>query len=379
MQLFSGNSNTPRLRPALYCVLSLAVAALLSACLGEPDYGVPPDMTRFFDTVTGDCTRYDQSSVYRGRSNTVVVNPQSDWVGVVESAGADTEILFEDGDYNLDRYAVRIRNSVTLRGINADPARVRIRGMGYDVASEGLMILGNNITIADLTISNIRNHAVAVNPASGAQQGLQLYNLNIRDIGTQHIKVNPGGARDGLIACSSIGYSEGAATGDYNGAIDLHSTINWTIRDNYIYNITGDGTGCLIDEDCGQYISSPAILAWNGAQNTQVIGNTIVDSYRNIAFGIGSAHIGGSILHNTIVQSSPGDAGIELFGATGTLVEFNTVKLSGGYPGTIEFRQTDGLTITNNWLSRKPWDRGGNRNIELSGNAFRVNDSPRAP
>ena len=78
------------------------------------------------------------------------------------------------------------------------------------------------------------------------------------------------------------------------------------------------------------------------------------------------------VLHNSIVQSSPGDAGIELYGASDAVVEFNTVQLAGNYPGTIEYRGSNGLTITNNWLSSAPWNRGNNQNIELSGNAFRV-------
>ncbi len=348
----------------------------LFACNAEPDFGESPDLSSFFETVTDECGRYDQSLAYRQRAITQIVSPQSDWVAAIENAIPDTEILFEDGDYQLDQYAVRIGSGVTIRSVNADPREVRIRGMGYREPSEGFVVLGNDVTIADISISDIRDHAVSVKPESGAQQGLQLYNLNLIDVGTQHIKVNPGGARNGLIACSTIGYSEDGAIGDYNGAIDLHGTFNWTIRDNYIYNIAGDGSGCLVDQDCGQYISSPAILAWLGARDTKVINNTIVDSYRNIAFGLGSEHIGGTILHNTIIQSSPGDAGIELFGSINTLVEYNTVQLSGGYPGSVEFRQTDGLIVRNNWLSRRPWDRGGNRDIELSGNAYRVTESP---
>ena len=353
-----------------------ALCCSLFACDANIDIGETPDVSRFFDTSTGQCERYDQSLVYRQRANTLILSPQSEWINAIENARPNTEILLEDGEYQLNQYAVRIDSPLTIRSVNADPDRVRIVGMGYSEPSEGFMVLGNDVTIADISISDIRDHAIAVRPQSGAQQGLQLYNLNLTDIGTQHIKVNPGGARDGLIACSSIGYSEGGAVGDYNGAIDLHGTFSWTIRDNYIYNISGDGSGCLIYQECGQYISSPAILAWSGARDTEVINNTIVDSYRNIAFGLGSEHDGGSILHNTIIQSSPGDAGIELFGATDALVEYNTVQLAGAYPGTIEFRQTEGLTISNNWLSRKPWDRGGNRNIQLSGNAYVVTESP---
>ena len=353
------------------CLVS-ALVCLMTACIGEPDYGEEPDLTRLNDTPVGDCTEYTQSEIYRGRGTTVIVYPESDWINAIENATPGTEILFEDGDYFFDQYAVRVRSDLTIRGLNNDAARVRIRGMGYREPSEGFMILGNDVTIANLSIADIRDHAVSVKPESGALQGLRLYNLDIRDIGTQHIKVSPGQARDGLIACSRIGYSAGSAVGDYNGAIDLHQTVNWVVRDNYIYNINGDGSGCRVDIECGQHHTAPAILAWNDAQGTRIIGNTIVDSYRNIALGIGTRHTGGEILHNTIRQTAPGDAGIELFGATDLVVEFNTVQLAGRYPGTVEFRQSNNLTITNNWLSRKPWNRGGNSSIVLSGNAYRI-------
>ena len=357
-------------------LLLIAMIGLVAGCLGdsEPDLGEQPDLARFDDTLIGDCQPYTQSASFRGRGNTVVVSPQSDWIRTIETASPGTEILLEDGEYLLNQYAARVHSGITIRSLNEDRDRVLIRGMGYDEPSEGFMILGNDITIADLSITDIRNHAVSVKPDVGALQGLRLYNLNISDIATQHIKASPGGARDGLIACSSIGYSAGGAIGDYNGAVDLHNTIDWIIRDNFIYNITGDGSGCLIDQDCGQYISAPAILVWNNASGTKVIGNTIVDSFRNIAFGIGTSHTGGEILHNDITQSTPGDAGIELFGASDAVVEFNTVHLSGSYPGTIEYRASSNLTVTNNWLSRPPWDRGGNSNIQVSGNAFSGDD-----
>ena len=334
------------------------------------------DLSLLLAAAVGVCDPYEQSSLYRPRQNSQIVNPQSDWISSIERAAPDTEILLEDGNYQLDQYVVQVRSGVTVRSLSGDPSSVRIQGMGYDVPSEGIMIVGNDVTIADISISDFRDHGVVMNPTIGGQQGLQLYNLDIKDIGTQHVKVNPPGARDGLIACSSIGYSDGAALGDYNGAIDMHATIDWTIRDNYIYNINGDGSGCLLDRDCGQYISAPAILVWNGAEGTEVIGNTIFDSFRNIAFGLGTSHVGGSISHNTIYQATPGDAGIELYGASDTIVEFNTVKLAGDYPGTIEFRQSDNITITNNWLSVPPWDRGGNQNISLSENNTRVSESP---
>ena len=156
---------------------------------------------------------------YRPRQNSQIVNPQSDWISSIERAAPDTEILLEDGNYQLDQYVVQVRSGVTVRSLSGDPSSVRIQGMGYDVPSEGIMIVGNDVTIADISISDFRDHGVVMNPSIGGRQGLQLYNLDIKDIGTQHVKVNPPGARDGLIACSSIGYSEGAALGDYNGCL----------------------------------------------------------------------------------------------------------------------------------------------------------------
>ena len=352
--------------------LTLIVVGALSSCGAETNIGQQPDLAAFFDTPIGDCTAYTRSANFRDRTWTVRVSPQSNWINSIESASAGTEILLDDGEYFLNQYAVQVSDGVTVRSASGNASDVLILGMGYGEPSEGFMILGSDVTIADISIANIRDHAISVQPQSGAMHSLQMYNLDIRDIGTQHIKVNPGGVRQGLIACSRIGFSPGAAVGDYNGAIDLHGTIDWVIRDNYIYNITGDGSGCLVDQDCGQYISAPAIYAWNGAQGTQIIGNTIVDSFRNIALGLGTSHSGGLVSHNDIRQSSPGDAGIELFGATDVTVEFNTVQLAGRYLGTIEFRESSELTITNNWLSRMPWDRGDNVNVVLSGNTFQI-------
>ena len=355
--------------------LVAAFCCWLSACTSD-DQGETPDLTRFNDVTVGACEQYDQSPLYRPRQNTQIVYPESDWVRIIERASPGTEILFEDGTYILNQNALRVRSGLTLRSLNADPSRVLVKGMGYAIPAQGIMILGNDITIADIALSDFRDHGVTVNPRSGGEQGLQLYNLDIKNIGTQHIKVNPDGARDGLIACSSIGYSEGGAQGDYNGAIDMHATIDWAIRDNYIYNITGDGSGCDVDEDCGRYISSPAILVWNNAVGTDVIGNTIVDSFRNIAFGLGTPHSGGRILHNTINQTTSGGAGIELFGATDAVIEFNSVRLTGNHPGAIEYRHTENLVITNNWFSKRPWDREGNVNLQFTGNALSVSESP---
>ena len=230
------------------------------------------------------------------------------------------------------------------------------------------MIIGNDVSIADLSITQMRDHAIAIKPLQGAKQGTRIYNVHLYDIGTQHIKLNVGESDGGLIACSTIGYSDNGAKGDYNGAIDLHEASNWTIRDNTIYNIRGDGSGCNVDEDCGRYLSGPAILVWNNSENTRITRNRLFDNYRNIALGLGRGHSNGKIDNNLIVQSAAGDAGIELQTTTQTTVENNTVILSGTYPGAIEFRDSDNIAIRNNWITSDPHDRGSNRQISIQEN-----------
>ena len=343
--------------------------AIGAALVAPADLSTSAQTARaFLNTQSENCPAYSESAIYKDRSTTVIVSPDSDWVSTIENARTGTEILLEDGIYALNQYTVQVQDGVSIRGLSGNRDNVRIVGSGYREGSEGFMIRGNDIAIADLSIANLRDHAISVQPGLGALDGLQLYNLSITDIGTQHIKVNPGGARNGLIACSDIGYSIGGAVGDYNGAIDLHETIDWTIRDNFIYNINGDGSGCIVDQECGQYISAPAIYAWRGAQGTRVIRNNIVDSFRNIALGMGSSHTGGLVAHNRIIQSTPGDAGIELYRASAAIVEFNVVQLSGDYPGAIEYRNSINLSISNNSLSGEPWDRGGNVNLKITDN-----------
>lgn len=316
------------------------------------------------------CPGYTDSDIYRQRQNQILVGPNDDWQAIITGAAPNTEVLLRDGEYRLTRYAVVMdNNNVTVRGASGDRDAVRIVGQGYGPGSEGFMVFGTDITIADLTMSAIRNHAISIKPEGGAAR-THIYNTHIFNVGTQHIK-GAGGAEnvDGLVACSSIGYTPGGVQGDYLGAIDIHYAVNWTVRDNYIYNINGDGSGCEVDIDCGAYpYGAPSIYLWQNARGSIVERNTIVDSDRGIALGLGTGHDGGVIRNNFIYRPVAGDAGIELWTASNLLVEHNTVILGGSYPGAIEFRSASNITVRNNLVSQQPWDRGGNSGIRVEGN-----------
>jgi len=305
------------------------------------------------------CPAYTDSLLHRPRNNQINVNPDDDWQTIIEQASANTEILLADGDYYLTQYAVIIdQPNITVRGASGNRDAVQIFGRGYGPDGQGFMAFEQNITIADLTISDIRDHAISVHPLQGAARS-HIYNVHLFDIGTQHIKGTSGtDSVDGVVACSSIGYTPDGVQGDYLGAIDVHNAVDWIVRDNYIYNINGDGSGCNVDKECGTYIyGAPAIYLWRDARGSTVERNTIVDSDRGIALGLGGGHDGGVVRNNFIFRPVAGDAGIELWTATNLLVEHNTVILGGSYPGAIEFRNTSNITIRNNLISVSPYDR----------------------
>lgn len=316
---------------------------------------------------TQNCSAYTTSEIYRPRLNTLTLSTLDKWARDIERAAPDTEILLKDGTYHLKQHAVMVKDNITIRSASGNSDAVLIRGQGYDTFSQGFVIVGDNVTIADLSMTGMRDHAIAIKPDISGGESPQIYNVELYDIGTQHIKANAGSAH-GLVACSTIGYQRNGAKGDYNGAINLHGAAGWNIRDNIIYNIAGDGSGCNVDTECGRYQTGPAILVWNNSSNTVVERNTITDSTRNIAFGLGRGHDGGLIRDNYIIQSKRGDAGIELQTATGTLVENNVVLLKGNYPGAIEYRDTSKITIRHNQITAPPWDRGNNLLDQVNSN-----------
>ena len=315
-------------------------------------------------SVAGDratvCPAYVQSPIYRPRERSILIGPQDEWVDLIESAAAGTDIQLSDGTYHLRKHNVLVKDGITIRSASGARDSVLISGRGYNKSGEGFVIDGDNVTIADLSITAMRDHGISIKPKSGGAIAPHIYNLHLYDIGTQHIKSDIGGTRNGIVACSSIGYSRNGARGDYNGAIDLHGAISWIISDNTIYNIKGDGSGCNVDKDCGRYVSGPAILVWNKSSGTVVERNRIINSFRNIAFGLGRGHDGGVIRNNFIYRKSSGDAGIELQTVDGTLVENNAVLLNGTYRGSIEYRDTKNIVVRNNEVSSNPWNRGNN-------------------
>ena len=350
-------------------------------------------------TYTGDqntinkssyCPSYPDASVYRARKYTLTLSANlDDWEEQIQNAQSGTEILLEDGEYVLYKAEYSDVNTVfldkpdvTVRSKSGKASAVVIRGDGYPGkrSDTGISIAADGIIIADLSIHQMQDHAIALLPALSDDElsGTVIYNVHLYDIGTQHIKGNAGGISQGTeIACSSIGYSRGAAVGDYNGGIDIHSGADVLVRDNYLYNITGDGSGCSAatrEADCN-YISSPAVYM-NGSVDSIVERNTIVDSFRGISLGLVNGHTRGIVRNNIVHRDETGDIGISIQGSTNSIVEYNTVlvktNFTGDEQGPIEVRGGSGHIIRNNLSNGPIWLRDMPSDIVLEGNISTV-------
>lgn len=334
------------------CLLGFLSLIVLIACgSGDRLHGDNPKENDTKDAKQNVCPAYTQSEIFRPRARQVILTPQDDWQKAIQTAQADTEFLLEDGTYNLTLYAIQVGDNITIRGRSGNRENVVIRGRGYAVGAEGLQVLGDNVTIADLSITEMRNHGVAIKGEFDVAAP-HIYNVHFYNIGTQMLKGTLG-AHDipnGLVACSEMNYTPGRVRGDYIAAIDVMFTTHWVIRNNLIKNFTGDHSGCEIDSNCIYTAVHPAMLIWANSKGTVIELNVFINNNRNIALGLDRGFDGGIVRNNFIYRSEPGDAGIELRTATNTLVAHNTV-FTENYRGAIEMSPGGGNRVINNFIS----------------------------
>lgn len=324
---------------------------------------------------------------------TVVVKPSQagELRTIVANAKSGTTILLEDGTYQLGGGDASSRlqflvPGVTLRSQSGDPTKVILDG-GYQT-NELVSILASNVTIAEITLMRAYDHPIHVSGGAQTISGTTIYRVRVIDPGQQGIKINTGNnqttfADYGTIACSEIALTT-AGRGQirdncYTGGIDGHQTWGWVVRDNRISGFY-----------CASGLSEHAIHFWNGARDTVVERNVIIDCARGIGFGLGAngngsqrsypdgryaglgyiGHFDGVIRNNAIVATQSGfDAGIALEQSRGTLVLHNSVVSKNAPYSSIEWRFANTVvTIANNLVSHNLRERDGNPSATLSGN-----------
>jgi hypothetical protein len=281
----------------------------------------------------------------------------------VASIESNTTIVIAPGTYALSA-PLNINGSFTdvgIRGATNNREDVVLVGKGMSGADDGgtpfgIWVGGNvrGVTIANLTIRDVYNHAIILN--AGAQSPL-LHNLRLVNAGQQIVKANPdgagGGVDNGIVQYSVIEY-EMTSRDDYTNGVDVHTGDNWIIRHNLFRNIRSP-----------QGLAGPAILMWNASTNTLVDGNTFLNCQREIALGLiertPDDHTGGIVRNNFIYRSVPGDTAIYVADSPQTQVLHNSILISRTYANPIEYRfaNTTGVVIANNLLDGAIASRDG--------------------
>ncbi len=281
------------------------------------------------------------------------------------NAAPGTTILVQAGTYAMQDYVHVVNDGIALRGATGDRDDVVLDFGGMVGGHFGILVDGDDVTIADLTIRNAADHGVSI---QGRDRAV-LYNLHILDIGDQLVKVNPptdgsNGSEDGLLACSRLEYTISDPDGYTNG-ISAHQAHRWVVRDNEWYRIRGPDDTPM-----------PAILFWSGSTDTVVERNLLVDCVQGIAFGNASHeagdHSGGVVRNNVIYASLPHDVVIEMVHADGWLVAHNSALLldpAAGLTWGMEARFADSQgTFAYNLTNMAIWaDRDGASGV-LTGN-----------
>jgi len=226
--------------------------------------------------------------------NVATVNEFKAAISQANSSGGDMTILIADGTYevaSISSYPYITANDVVIRSLNGNRDAVILTGSGMADAGGVEIIIsaqGNNITIADLTLKDVGNHAIM------AGDNLFVHNVKIQNTYEQMIKGSSAndGADNATVQCSLFEYTAGVGPQWYIGGLDIHRGDNWIVRDNIFKNIASPS----------QAVAEHAVHFWNSSSNNTVERNLIINCDRGIGFGLGSSPNNGGIIRNNMIM-----------------------------------------------------------------------------
>jgi hypothetical protein len=311
-------------------------------------------------------------------ARTQTVRTTADLFRAVAGAAPATTILLADGEYRLERTLEIGTPGLVLRGQTGNRSSVVIRGAGMTDLGVGVAISvgAPRVTVADLTVGYVGFHGIQIHGELGASNAA-VHNVHVIDTGQQLLKgstsAEPVFADNCTVACSLFDYSDHAPS-EYTNGVDVLAGKGWTVRDSRFERIRGPQNG--------GWKAGPAVLFWANSQDTVVERNTILDSFRGIALGLGPGagtlprdgerrfdHKGGAIRHNVIANPAPwADEGIEANAARDVSIDHNTVMVEGqlGWSISVRFPTTTGW-VRNNLTNRPILFRNGGQAV-LDGN-----------
>ena len=277
--------------------------------------------------------------------DTITVSNVSELTSALEQANetGDLIILLENGTYNLNDMFWVSGNNITFRSLSGNRDNVIIQGEGMqgDV-SHIFNVVGDNFTVADMTIGWVANHAIQIQGNANADYP-HIQNVRFVDTGEQMLKVsyeegNSNSSDGGIVEGCLFEYSAGVGPQYYIGGVDAHQSHNWVIRNNIFKDISSP------DSELAEH----AVHFWSDSSNNLVEKNIIIRCDRGIGFGLGDrGHQGGTIKNNMVYTTR--DVGIGLENASNVEVYNNTVYTV-NYMNSIEYRfsGTQGVLIINN-------------------------------
>jgi hypothetical protein len=267
------------------------------------------------------------------------VTTAEELLAAVDRVREGETILLNDGEYKVPRVIVlNEKKKITIRSAGGDPAKVILRGRGWDSGDDkGDDILHiahcDGVVIADLTFTDCRSYGVKVE-AENAPRDIQIYNCRFRDIGVRALKGSAGKDPNVRAVKGSVRYCQFENTkvpeanwlygGDYIAAIDMMALEDWTFSDNFFRNVKGRNGG-----------GRAAIFIWVRSRQVTVERNVIVNCDRGIAFGNpgqSTANLNGErlvyvadgMIRNNFIAGGP-DCGIELWYGDRIKVYHNTI------------------------------------------------------
>lgn len=336
--------NTRRLLICLLCLFPFNLPLIAQNC--------NCNLEQVLQNTVAPCTKTIGTVV-----NVATTNELKTAISQANNNGGNTTILIADGSYQIAStswYPYITASNMVFRSQSGNRDNVILYGSGNASVSPdteiGIYAVGDNITIADLTIRDVGNHAIAVTGDS-----LFVHNVKIQDTYEQMIKGNSAGdgADDGIVQCSYFEYTSGIGPNWYIGGLDIHEGDNWIVRDNFFRDIASPHTS----------LAEHAIHFWDNSSYNLVERNRILNCDRGIGFGLGSsANVGGIIRNNMIYndgQDTYDDVGIGLETSPSTRVYNNTVLVE--YQNAIEYRftSTNNVSIENNLTNKAITARNG--------------------
>jgi len=286
--------------------------------------------------------------------------------GDVKAGGT---ILLADGQYMMPRYFELRTDNVTMRSASGDRDKVVLDGARSQHGELVGITACSGVTIADLTIQNIKHNGFKLNSDKNVQQ-VTIYNCVIHNIwqrGVKGVRVPQSHPAVRPPANCRVQYclfyndrpkrftDDPADTpqnfgGNYVGGMDVMYADRWTISDNVFIGIRGRTGG-----------ARGAVFLWHETQDCVVERNVIVDCDSGICLGNSyrpeeiKVHCRRCVVRNNFVTRAP-ENGILADYTEDCVIAQNTVHDPASRLQRLIrlVHDNPGLLVANNLLSGPP-------------------------